>query len=335
METYSVRHPRLYDFQLSAATPLYADSNHFLRETPLEIEVHAGAEVGVLLAGSEEHQLEGWVRRLVPGDVWLTATWEPHGWRVAAPDTEDVLVIFLPQFLGEEQLGSLSWLDLFAVPPARRPRVTSPEMRQRVVALGHELRQEIAERRPGWESAARLNVLSLLLTLSREWEPPDRTHPGARARATNLPRVMPALSLVQSWRDRRVRITEAAQACGLSRAQFCVIFRSTMGISFGKFCLRSRLGAVAELLLTTDLPTDAIAEQTGFTDSSHLHHSFVKQYGCTPGRYRTENRPRGDGIREPQGGAIRPGQRGPARRPHRISRASGKGYPERRRRAAR
>lgn len=331
METYSVRHPRLYDFQLSAAAPLYADSNHFSHETALEIEVHAGAEVGVLLAGAEEHHLEDWVRRLVPGDVWLTATWEPHGWRVAAPNTEDVLVIFLPQFLGEEQLGSLSWLDLFAVPPNQRPRVTTSEMRQRVIALGHELRRETEQRRPGWESAARLSLLSLLLALSREWEPPDRAHLGRRTRATNLPRIMPALSLVQSRRARRVRIADAARACGLSRAQFCVTFRNTMGMSFGRFYLRSRLGSVAELLLTTDLPADAIAEQTGFTDGSHLHHSFVKQYGCTPGRYRADNRPRaepparsGSPRAEPRGEPVRQAQGRPARPARGSHRASAK-----------
>ena len=290
METYSVRHPRLYDFQLSAAAPLYADSNYFRHETPLEIEVHAGAEVGVILAGSEEHHLEDWVRRLVPGDVWLTATWEPHGWRVAAPNTEDVLLIFLPQFLSEEQLGEVSWLELFAAPPRQRPKVMTSAMRERVMALGQELRREMQEQRPGWKTALRLNLLSLLLTLSREWEPADRTNTVRRLRASNLPRVMPALSMVHTRPTRRVSLTEAARACGLSRAHFCLIFRETMGMSFGRFCLRSRLGSVAQLLLASDLPTEAIAEQTGFSDGSHLHHAFVRRHGCTPGQYRAGKR---------------------------------------------
>ncbi len=290
MESYSVTHPRLYEFELSASTPLYADTNVFPQETALEMEVHAGAEVGIILAGAQEHQLEDWTRRLSPGDVFLTATWEPHGWRVSEPGTEDVIVIFLPQFLGEEQLGNLSWLELFAVPPNQRPRVTTPEMRERVLALGHDLRRETMERRPGWETAIRFTLLSALLALSREWEPPDRARLRGRMRAGNLPRIMPALGLVQSRRDTRITVADAARACGLSRAQFSLIFRTTMGVSFGKFCLRSRLGSVAELLLTTPLPADAIAEQTGFTDGSHLHHAFVRQYGCTPGQYRSQNR---------------------------------------------
>ncbi len=226
----------------------------------------------------------------LPGDVWLTATWEPHGWRVAAPNTEDVLLIFLPEFLGEEQLGNLSWLDLFAVPPNQRPRVTTPEMRERVLTLGHELRSEMREQRRGWQTAVRLGLLNILLTLSREWEPPARWHVRSRARASSLPRILPALNLVQSRPARRVSVTDAAKACGLGRAQFCLIFQDAVGMSFGRFCRRSRLGYVAELLLSTDLTIGAIAQQAGFADSSHMHRSFVRHYGCTPGHYRAQNR---------------------------------------------
>ncbi len=287
----SVRRAKLYDFSLSAATPFYADSNTFRRETPLEIEVHAGIEVGVLLAGSEEHQLDDWACRVAPGDVWLTATWEPHGWRVAAPNTEDVIVIFLPEFLGEEQIGAHSWLDLFALPAKQRPRVTTRDMRRRVMELGLELRREVQGQRPGWESAVRLGLLSLLLALSREWRAPARSSSRSRARASSLPRIMPALSLVQSRPARRVTLAEAAEACGLSRAQFCLIFQDAVGMSFGRFCRRSRLGYAAELLLSTDLPMAAIAQRSGFADSSHMHRSFCRHHGCTPGKYRAQYRP--------------------------------------------
>ena len=61
-----------------------------------------------------------------------------------------------------------------------------------------------------------------------------------------------------------------------------------MGLSFGMFCRRSRLGRVAQLLLSTDLSTETIAGEAGFADGSHLHRAFVKQYGCTPGVYRAQ-----------------------------------------------
>jgi transcriptional regulator GlxA family with amidase domain len=87
-------------------------------------------------------------------------------------------------------------------------------------------------------------------------------------------------------------LDEAAEACGLGRAQFSIVFREVVGLSFGRFSRRLRLGVVAQLLLGTDRPVAAIAAETGFVDASHLHRTFVKHYGCTPNAYRLEHRPR-------------------------------------------
>ena len=279
------------DYGLTPGRPLYAGSNTFEEEMPLIVHVHEGIEFGILLSGQQERRFGDLAVAISPGDTWLAATWEPHGWRISPRGSTDVVLMFLPDYLGEERLGHLSWLSLFAAPPAQRPLVTDERMREEVLALGWQIRREINEQRLGWESAVRLDLLRALLTLCREWKPPVKPEAHTRVRASNLPRIMPALVLVQSERGRRVSLPEAARACNLGRAQFCLIFQQTMGMSFGRFCLRSRLGYVAELLLASDLPTGAVAEAAGFADGSHVHRAFVRHYGCTPGQYRAENRP--------------------------------------------
>jgi AraC-like DNA-binding protein len=290
------------DYGLSRDSPLYADSNLFEEEMPLEVHVHEGIEFGILLSGRQERRFEGLVCEIGPGDVWLSATWEPHGFRISEPGSADVVVMFLPEFLGEERLGGLSWLALFAASPADRPRVTDEGTRQRMLAVAREMQREIAARQPGWETAVRLELLKALLTLGRTWTPPRHSHTHSQVRASNLPRIMPALVLVHSERGRRVSVAEAAGKCALGRAQFSLIFRHTMGMSFGRFCLRSRLGFVAELLLSTALPIQAIAQRAGFVDGSHMHRAFVARYGCRPGQYRTDNRPERQPI--PQATAL-------------------------------
>lgn len=279
------------DYGLSRESPLYADSNFFEEAMPLEVHVHGGIEFGILLSGEQERRFEDLVYQVGPGDVWLSATWEPHGFRIVEPGTADVVVMFLPEFLGEEQLGELSWVSLFAAPPAHRPRVTDEATRRKMFAIAREMQREVGTRQPGWEAAVRLELLRALLTLSRFWAPPPRLQDRSQARASNLPRIMPALVLAHSERGRRVAVDEAASRCGLGRAQFSLVFRNTMGMSFGRFCLRSRLGFVAEMLLSTNLPTQAIAQRAGFVDGSHMHRAFVARYGCTPGQYRSDNRP--------------------------------------------
>jgi len=176
-----------YDYRLTAASPIHADSNFYVKETSLEIDVHAGTEVGIVLNGSQERHFEDLVCPLVPGDIWLCATWEPHGWRTTAPRSRDVVLIFLSEFIGEEELGSMSWLSLFAAAARDRPRVTTPEMRERVLGLAHEMLAEFTEATRGWESAVRLDLLRLLLMLSRGWEPPARSEDRLGVSASNLP----------------------------------------------------------------------------------------------------------------------------------------------------
>jgi len=146
---------------------------------------------------------------------------------------------------------------------------------------------ELQEQEPDWDCALRLDLLRLLLVLSRHWRPPANLRAQSHLRARNLPAIMSALELVHSRPAHRVTVAEAAKSCGLSRAQFCLVFRNTMGMSFGRFCLHSRLRAAARLLTSSSLSIEAIADQTGFADGSHLQRTFAKHHGCTPGSYRS------------------------------------------------
>jgi AraC-like DNA-binding protein len=251
--------------------------------------LHEGIEVGVILRGRQERHYPGWTVDLTPGDVWLQPMWEPHGWRAAAPDTENVVLIFLPEFLGEERLGETSWLSLFAPPPRLRPWIRDQQMRREALSIGRDMAEEISREESGWLTALRLGTLQLLLRMCRMWRPPTETIDTSRASTTGLSRIMPAIALVQQRRPGSVSVAEAAAACGLSRSRFGTIFRETMGASFGQFSLRARVGYAAHCLLTSDLPVAAIAQRAGFVDASHFHRYFVKFYGRTPREYRSRS----------------------------------------------
>jgi transcriptional regulator GlxA family with amidase domain len=103
---------------------------------------------------------------------------------------------------------------------------------------------------------------------------------------------MPAVGLATSNPDRRVSVEAAANVCSLSVSQFCLLFRNTMGLSFGAFARRARLTRATELLRHTDLSVESVAQATGFVDGSHIHRVFRSEYACTPGEYRARSRGR-------------------------------------------
>ncbi len=278
--------PALYDHQLTEASPFWVSAMAHPVPTGRDLHVHAGLEIGVILAGGQEISFDEMVLSTRPGDVWLCAMWEPHGWRITEPRTENAVLVFLPDFLGEEMLDGVPWLSLFAVPPAQRPRASTPQMRQEALAIGRHLWREVHERGPAWETALRLYTLLLLVMLRRGWEQPAASGRQARLRVSNVARIMPALTLVHSDPAHRLGVSDAAAACALSRSHFDAIFRHTMGISFGRFRERARLTFAAHLLLTTERSVESIAAEAHFVDGSHLHRRFRKRYGWTPTEYR-------------------------------------------------
>jgi AraC-like DNA-binding protein len=272
--------------------PLYAGVWDPAPPCPLTMDVHQGMEIGMVLRGKVERHFEDFMFTAGPGDVHLCAAWEPHGWRVVLPGTSQVVVIFLPQVLAEEAFREVPWLSFFMAPPRQRPRTTGAVMRRSLLAIGERIHREARRTPHHWLIALRLCLFDLLLTLDRYWQPREALPSPPIAHASNLSRLMPAVQMVHLNLTRRVTSGQAAAACQLRRSRFNAVFHETMGISFGSFRRRAQLASVAHLLLTTHLPTDAIAAETGFVDGSHMHRTFVRHYRCTPGQYRERYRSR-------------------------------------------
>jgi AraC-like DNA-binding protein len=282
--------PVLYEHYLSKDNPVWASATPHPAPTPLDLHLHRAVEVGIGITGRKEIHFGETMISAGPGAVWLCAMWEPHAWRAATGGTRTVTLVFLPEFLGEEMVGELPWLSLFAVSPAARPRVRSPVMREHMLQMAKQLCLEIEERRPAWRTLIRLDLLRVLTMLAREWQPARTRGRGPDVRASSLARIMPALALVHAGPDHHVSLAQAARSCSLSRSQFSLLFTHTMGLSFGRFRQRARLTLVAHRLLDTEITIETIAAQAGFANGSHLHHAFLREYGCTPRQYRDRAR---------------------------------------------
>jgi len=294
-------------------------TRHRVQAAPGELlwNMHQAFEIEVVLEGRHERHFGDTVLELQPGDVSLASAWEPHGYRSLSLEGAVLVVFFLPALLGEQAIGDSSWLGLFVADPQERPRARGELTRRRVLNAAQELAEEVEEEgTPGWSASGpaalrgvdgsetyagvvvppegsaewltvvRLGALRLLFAVARDWDRPTPRAGERQAHPRDLTRVAPAVGLVEARPAPRVSLEEAAEACGLSPSRFATIFRHGMGMSFGQFALRSRLRQAARLLITTEAPVEALAEQTGFGDASHLHHAFVKCYGCTPAAYR-------------------------------------------------
>ncbi|KOP67043.1 hypothetical protein AMS62_18675 [Bacillus sp. FJAT-18019] len=85
-----------------------------------------------------------------------------------------------------------------------------------------------------------------------------------------------------------ISLDQCAQICNLSPPYLSKLFKRVMGISFIEYLTQVRVGKAMELLVTTDLLVNEIAEQVGYNPKNFIR-VFKKQTGLPPGQYRDVN----------------------------------------------
>ncbi|WJH32324.1 AraC family transcriptional regulator [Paenibacillus sp. CC-CFT747] len=81
-------------------------------------------------------------------------------------------------------------------------------------------------------------------------------------------------------------VAEMARRANLSPSRFTAVFRKRFGTSPHQYLLELRIRHARELLETTPLKLEEIAEYCGFSDIHHFSKAFKKRTGVSPGSCR-------------------------------------------------
>jgi AraC-like DNA-binding protein len=114
-------------------------------------------------------------------------------------------------------------------------------------------------------------------------------HLGNRAEeATGL---RAAIELAHDHCHEPLRVTDLAEAAGMSTDRLERAMRSTLAISPKQYVVRLRAERAATLLVTTGRTIADIAADCGYYDQSQLTRQFRRVIGVTPASYRSGARP--------------------------------------------
>lgn len=83
-----------------------------------------------------------------------------------------------------------------------------------------------------------------------------------------------------------VKVADIAEKCGLSYSYFAKKFPAVYGKTCKEYIEEIRIYKVEEFLMFTDFDLTYIAQETGFSDCSHMIKSFVRYKGITPKQFR-------------------------------------------------
>jgi len=122
--------------------------------------------------------------------------------------------------------------------------------------------------------------------------PPLNLHirPSSDATALNDPSLVKALRFIRAKACHEISVEDVAKASGVSRSVLQRRFRSTLRRTVLDSILSIRITRAKELLNSTDLPLQDIAERCGFKHQEYLGYVFKKRAGSTPRRFRDASR---------------------------------------------
>ena len=86
-----------------------------------------------------------------------------------------------------------------------------------------------------------------------------------------------------------ITIPQLAQKCSMCPSTFKATFRRHYGCSPHHWFMTQRMGVVCSALRYTNSPIKNIAQEYGFSSTSHMIRLFKANYGVTPTQYRTQN----------------------------------------------
>lgn len=95
-------------------------------------------------------------------------------------------------------------------------------------------------------------------------------------------RIQAAIRYMDNHFMKKYSIGELCRYVNLSESRLLHLFKEEVGISPRDYWLKLRLDLVLRMLEDTDLSIPEIAEETGFTDRSHLSHVIKSKFGMTP-----------------------------------------------------
>ncbi len=103
-------------------------------------------------------------------------------------------------------------------------------------------------------------------------------------------RVAAVIDLMRESQADHLSIRTLAKGVNLSAARLRQLFKRETGLSPSKYLKQLQMNSAAQLLRSSFLSIKEISFRSGARDTSHFVRDFKKQYGVTPGEFRTRSR---------------------------------------------
>ncbi len=152
--------------------------------------------------------------------------------------------------------------------------------------------EEIHVQNYGSNQLIQTKICELLIECIRYWISTGFVIDNIRYHADNYD-IYNITDYIDQHLNAELSVPEIAKACNMSYSYFAKQFPAVYGKTCKEYLEEMRLYKVEEYLLFTNFDLNFIAQETGFSDCSHMIKSFRKRHGTTPKKFRDERKQQG------------------------------------------
>ena len=257
---------------------------------------HDFIELVYVVRGDAEHAFEGEHYDLRAGDVFIINPGEVHTYRIALGNQIEIInCLFLPHLISDSllhELGITQSMDYFYIHPfLNKSERFNHHLNLRgqdairVLSILETMNKETQSRSSGYSILIRLQMIELLVLLSRYYGISQSAHKTARGNDHEIV-VRRICGYLERNYHQKITLVALAQLFNSSVRQLNRIFKEETGVSVIEKVHQVRIEKAKLLLAETNEKVIAVASLVGYEDPAFFSRLFTRQVGCAPGKYR-------------------------------------------------
>jgi AraC-like DNA-binding protein len=259
---------------------------------------HEFVELVYVVRGEGIHIFEGTEYEIGAGDVYIINPGETHAYSVSKGEQLEIVnCLFMPSFIPDALLKELeitSSMDYFYVHPFMKPNVRfnhhlnlHGQDAVAVLVLLDSMIRELGNRGPGYTTIIRLQMVELLVLLSRYYT--LMRNRGAAPSPRQLEREITARRIygyMERNYDKKITLESLAGLFNVGIRQLNRLMRQEFDRSVIDVLHGIRIERAKHLLVESDEKVITVATQVGYDDPSFFSRLFLRHVGCPPSQYR-------------------------------------------------
>lgn len=278
--------------------PFWIQRNrHDQRSMPL-LHTHEFVELIYVECGQATHLFQDTSYEINKGDIFMINPGEKHGYIVTEGQTIEVInCLFHPDFIASYVLRELRLgdsLDFFYVQPFLNREIRFNH-KLNLGAAGadktqdilEELHREMTQQDSGYQALVQLRMTELFILLSRYY---NKGKHKPQIPSPNELLVRRVCGYVERHYNQKITLPMLSKLFYVGERQLNRHFNRYRGTSVYEYVQFIRIEKAKRLLIDTDDIMSVVAHRVGYEDAASFGRLFVRQCGCSPGKYREQNR---------------------------------------------